>query len=212
MTEAEYETDLDQRRHTRTYAEEKALAFSSLDCVLNGEKGVYASSELTTGWRAYQLLDRHEVQSPQELREKLGDDPHRSQLLDRNIDEAGRFARRVREKLAGEPVITPAPFLAPGWTQAEYLAFWEELIRTRVKAVWFNEAWEYSNGCTFEFAVAQRERIPTFDAHGRELPLEGGIALVENAIRKLGERDIAPGRLPRNLETLRALRSPAPTG
>jgi hypothetical protein len=212
MTEGDYETDLAQRVHTRTYAQEKAMALGAMDCVLNGEKGIYASSELTTGWRAFELLDRYDVDTPQELPPLPDGEPHRERLLDRNVDEAERFARRVREVLAGEPVITPAPFMAPGWTQAEYLAFWEELIRTRVKAVWLNDAWEYSNGCTFEFAAAHRAGVPTFDARGEPLPLERGIARVEGALRSLEARGHSPGRLPKNLEALKALRSPAPAG
>ena len=211
MHDQEYEADLESRRHTRTFAQEKAIAFSALDCALNGEKAVYASTELTSGWRAYTLLDRHQAGSQQELRELLGEDPHRSQLLDRNMEEAGRFARRLRERLE-TLVITPAPFEAPGWTQAEYLDFWEELIRTRVAAVWFNEAWEYSNGCTFEFAVARREGLPTFDAHGRELSLERGIALVDAAIQRLRADGKEPGRLPTHLDLLKALRSSGRTG
>jgi len=212
MHDHEYDADLSLRTHTRPFAQEKQIIFSALDCALNGEKAVYASSELTTGWRAYELLERHGVDSVQALRAALGDDPHRSQLLDRNIEEAAHFAARVRERLGrAEMVVTPAPFAAPGWTQAEYLDFWEELIRTRASAVWFNEAWEYSNGCTFEFCVARRQGVPTFDALGRELTLERGIALVEGAVARLTARGIAPGRLPRQLERLRALRNESAT-
>lgn len=207
MAEGGYETDLAGRVHTRTYAQEKAMALGALDCVLNGEKAVYASSELTTGWRAFELLDRHDVDTPQELSALPRGEPHRARLLDRNADEAERFARRLREEPGGEPVITPAPFAAPGWTQAEYLDFWEELIRTRVKAVRLNDAWEYSNGCTFEFAAAHRAGVPTFDARGEPLSLERGIALVEGALRSLEERGLPPGRLPEHLAALRSLRS-----
>jgi hypothetical protein len=210
MHDPEYEADLARRTHTRAFAQEKQIVFSALDCALNGEKAVYASSELTSGWTAYQLLERYEARTIGELAERMGEDPHRSQLLDRNIEEASRFARRLRARLGGgQPVVTPAPFAAPGWTQAEYLDFWEELIRTRVSAVWFNEAWEYSNGCTFEFSVAWREGVPTFDASGGELSLERAIALVEGAVRDLATRGIAPGRLPRHLDHLYALRGAA---
>ena len=36
---------------TRLYREEIEISFSSMDCILNGEKAVYASTELTTGLR-----------------------------------------------------------------------------------------------------------------------------------------------------------------
>jgi hypothetical protein len=205
MQPNDYDLDLATRRHTRTFADEERMAFSSLDCVLNGEKGVYASSELTTGRRAYELVRQHGAESVHHLRELLGEDPHRSLILDRNCEEASAFARRLRAELGAEVmVITPAPFMAPGWSQAEYLHFWETLIRTRVRAVYFNEAWEYSNGCTFEFAVACEAGVETFDAAGRPLPLERGIERVEAAIADLEARGLEVPRLRLHLERLQA--------
>jgi hypothetical protein len=194
----EYETDIHARQYSRPFAEECAIAFSALDCVLNGEKGIYASSELTTGGRAYELLAGNGFRSTGQL-----SDPHRSALLKTNMEEASRFAARLREELGGrEMVITPAHFDAPGWTQAEYLAFWEELIRTRVKAVWFNDGWEYSNGCTFELAVAVEAGVATYDAHGRPLSREHGIGFVERAIADLEARGFDTARLRINLARL----------
>jgi len=160
---------------------------------------VYASSELTTGARAYRLLDGSGRRSPGEL-----EDPHRSALLKTNVEEAGRFAARLRRQLGGGvPVITPAPFDAPGWTQAEYLAYWEELIRTRVKAVYFNDGWEYSNGCTFEYAVAREAGLPTFTADCRELPPQVAVQMVERAMAEVGARGYSDARLRLHLERIR---------
>jgi hypothetical protein len=204
--ETEYDLDVAGRRHHRTFHEEAALAFSALDCVLNGRKGIYASSELTTGRHAYQLAREHGVGSIRELREALGEDPHRSMVLGRNMEEAGAFARRLQERLGGDaPVITPAPFLAPGWSQAEYLHFWAELIRTRAREVHFNDAWQYSNGCTLELAVAYEAEIPTFDASGEPLPLERGIEMVADAMEELAAGGFDVTRLRQHLDRLRAL-------
>ena len=207
MTVEEYEQDLDARVHTRTFRAECTQAFSAMDCVLNGEKGVYASSELTTGRRAYELVRQHGAESVHQLREILGEDPHRSLILDANCEEASSFARRLRAELGDVQVITPAPFAAPGWTQAEYLHFWETLIRTRVRAVYFNQAWQYSNGCTFEYAVAREAGVPTFDDAGQPLPLERAIGLVEDAIGELEAHGLEVPRLRLHLERLQALRT-----
>jgi len=64
--------ELDGRVHTRTYGEEVVIALSAFDSVLNGEKAVYASSELTTGKRLHALFRQHGVRSGAGLREKLG--------------------------------------------------------------------------------------------------------------------------------------------
>jgi hypothetical protein len=198
----EYEADLQSRTYSRLYHEEAAMAFSAMDCVLIGQKGVYASTELTSGERAYALLAENGCRATPELAEA-----RRGELLATNIAAATRFAATLRAHFAGtEMVITPAPFLAPGWTQAEYLAFWEELIRTRVKAVYFNHAWEYSNGCTFEYAVAAEAGVPAFDADLRRLPIGDAIARVERAVVNLEARGFDPERLRLNLSRLRRLR------
>ena len=195
----DYDADLDTRSYRRLYREESAIAFSALDCVLNGEKGVYASSELTTGERAYAALRERGFRNSSELTE-----PHRNALLKENLEQASVFARRLRQQLgAKELVITPAPYFAPGWTQAEYLAFWETLIRTRVKAVYFNEGWEFSNGCTFEFAVALKYRVATFDASLRPLSRQEGLERIQKAIQQLQGRGFNPDRLALIVDRLR---------
>lgn len=204
----DYETDLDTRSYRRLYREESAIAFSAMDCVLNGELGVYASSELTTGERAYARLRDQGVSSTRELEE-----PHRSAIFKTNTEAAAAFAGRLREELRNARpgsgvVITPAPLNAPGWTQAEYLAFWETLIRTRVAAVYFNTGWEYSNGCTFEFAVAAEHGIPTFDAELRPLATHDAIARVEHAVMVVTAHGFDPHRLRINLDRLRRAAEP----
>lgn len=195
----DYEADLDTRSYSRLFYEERDIAFSALDCVLNGEKGIYASSELTTGARAYRLLADHGFRSTRELA-----DPHRGALLKTNMEEARHFAARIREHFGGrELVITPAPFNAPEWTQAEYLSYWEELIRTRVKAVYFNEGWEQSNGCTFEFAVALESGVPTFAADYTPLAAPAGAALAAAAADDLERRGYDATRLRLHLDRIR---------
>jgi hypothetical protein len=201
----DYELDLAGRTHTRTFHQEQAIAFSAMDAALNGEKGVYASSELTTGRRAYALCTEHGVRNGHELRAKLGDDPHRSLVLERNMEEASEFARRLRRELGGRDiVISPAPFGAPGWSQAEYLHFWETLIRTRVKKVYFNEWWQFSNGCTFEYAIAVEAGVPTFSADGAPLPVERAARMVAAAVRELDAAGMDTERLRLHLGRLSA--------
>ena len=101
---------------------------------------------------------------------------------------------------------------APGWTQPEYLAFWETLLRTRIASVFFNENWQYSSGCVFEFAVALDDGLPTFDAHGTPLGLATGIALIEHAVDEMAADGIALNSLPTNLTRLRELQGAARKG
>jgi hypothetical protein len=177
-------TDLRELRFQRTLEEEVSGALSALDCILLGRKGVYASSELTSGRRAHRLQRDHGLPNLSTLRDHLGQERYETLLWNPNVAAAAAFADELRKRLGDvELLISPAPFTASGWTQAAYLAFWEKVIRTRVKAVYFNDDWEYSNGCVYEFAVANDAQLPTFDRKGVHLSLQQGIDRIAVAIR-----------------------------
>lgn len=174
------------RSFTRSYAEETELAFSAIDCVLNGEQAVYASTELTTGRRAQAVLREIGARRSSELRSRLGPDVYETRVWNPNVEAAMAFARRLHHSLGGNQiVVTPAPFMAPGWNQQEYLSFWETLIRTRINAVYFNDGWEFSNGCAFEFLVARDQELPTFDTEGRPITAADGLSRLRAAIESL---------------------------
>lgn len=188
---------------TRLYREEIEMGFSALDCVLNREKAIYASAELTTGRRLYSALREFHVKSSAELKQLKGNEWYTANIWDANVKSAQDFAACVREKLGGKTlVITPAPFSAPGWTQPEYLAFWEQLLRTRIISTWFKSEWQYSNGCTFEFAVSINAGLPTFDYQSNPLTLRQGRELIEAAIRDLDSSGFDTTKLYENLSRL----------
>lgn len=196
--------DLDATPRTRTYAEELASALSSMDCLLNGEKAIYASSELTTGKRLYALMREAGVRDRGELRRVLGDAEWRRRLWDPNFAEALAFARQVRERSGGALVLTPAPYLSSGWSQPEYLALWETVVRTRISHLVFGRDWQYSNGCAFELAVALDAGLGTFDEDGAPISLEEGRALISAAAAEIeaegfdaAELRLCLSRLPR---------------
>lgn len=198
--------ELDRRSYSRTFRQEVDIALSAVDCVLNGEKAAYASSDLTTGRRFYDLLRETRARDGGDLRQALGEEGYRTRLFGPNSDAAIAFARRLRQQLgAGTLVVSPAPFSAPGWSQTEYLAFFEKMLRTRVNAAFFNDGWQFSSGCTFELAVAIDAGIPTFDSGLRPLELSRGIALIEGALRELEAAAVEPVGLRRHLALLRSL-------
>ncbi len=196
------------RTFTRRYAEEADMGLSAIDCVLNGEKGVYASCELTTGRRVHGVLREIGARRSIDLRPRLGEQEYTTRIWNPNVAEATAFARRLHHTLGGNQlVITPAPFMAPGWSQDEFLSFWETLIRTRVKAVYFNDGWEFSTGCTFEFLVAWGVRLPTFDASGTPIDLATAMARLERAMTALHEDGLDADELRRNLAAMRQMGS-----
>jgi uncharacterized membrane protein len=188
---------------TRHYREEVDMVFSAIDCVLNGERAIYCSSELTTGIRLYEVLREHHLKTAAELKKLMGQPWFDANIFQANMHSACEFAKSVRANVPDKTmIITPAPFNAPEWTQPEYLGFWESLIRTRVKAVWFNQNWEFSNGCTFEFAVAFDAGIPTYDQRGRALERETAISSLEAAIARLSSEGFDTAKLQENLHRL----------
>jgi hypothetical protein len=194
-------------KFTRHYREEVEMTFSAIDCVLNREQGIYCSAELTTGWRLYEALREHKLKTAAELKQKMGEAWFTANIWDINVKSARDFAESVRSTLNdGTMVITPAPFSAPGWTQPEYLAFWETLLRTRIRSVWLNRNWQFSNGCTFEFAVAQDAGLPTFDQEGDTVDRSEGIELMSVAIRTLETEGFDTSKLRENLKRVHAMR------
>ena len=201
--------ELDGRAHTRTYGEEVVIALSAFDSILNGEKAIYGSSELTTGKRLHALFREHGVRERRELKARLGEEAFQRQVWDPNVEDANAFARELHHRLGGEIVITPAPFVSPDWTQPEYLAFWETVIRSRCKAVYFSEDWEHSSGCAFEFSVARDAGLPTFHADGREMTLAEGVRRIAAATEELAAEGLDVAPLRETLARLENLRAPS---
>jgi|SRR5580693_1984317 hypothetical protein len=192
---------------TRLYREEVDTAFSALECILNREKGIYASAELTTGRRLYNAFREFHVKTVDELKalkEKENEkDWYGRNIWAANVKSARDFAAEIRDKIGVKTlVITPAPFSARGWTQPEYLAFWEQLLRTRIKATWFKADWQYSNGCTFEFAVSADAGLPTFDHQGKPLSVQQAAEMIDAAIRDLDLSGFDTSKLRENLSRL----------
>lgn len=191
---------------TRHYREEVEMVFSSLDCILNGEKGIYCSTELTTGLRLYDAMRSCHVKNVAELKDLKGKDWYTNNIWNANLQAGAKFASWIRSQLQSKTlVITPGPFSAPGWTQHEYLAFWEQLLRTRISSTRFNFNWQYSNGCTFEFAVSVDAGIHTFDHRGNSLNVRQGAGLIEDAIRDLESSGFDTLKLRENLSRLQAV-------
>jgi hypothetical protein len=196
------------REFTRHHREEIDMVFSGIDCVLNDERAIYCSSELTTGARLYEALRENKLKTAAELKEKLGKAWFGTNIFDANVKLGKKFARCVRKSLTDKTiVITPGPFVAPTWSQPEYLFFWETLLRTRIKSACFNRNWQFSNGCAFEYAVAQDAGLPTLDHNGKPLELDEGVELIQSAIRRLDSDGFDVSGLRKSLEYLLAIRT-----
>jgi hypothetical protein len=180
--------------------------FSAIDCILNGDRkrAVYCSTELSSGFRLYEAMREHKAHTLDEL-EKLDRKIYKD-VKKANEQAAKDFATKVRAKQTDRTlVINPAPLSISEWGQPEYLAFWDELIRTRVKEIRFNENWQYSNGCTYEFTVALDEGgIVMLGPDGNTLGPDKAIADVRAVVQWLEDEGFSEAyeKLRKNLERL----------
>lgn len=173
----------------RGWQEEAEMLLSLLDCIVLDREAVYASSEFTTGRRFYDLCRQYNVRTAEDLKHRLGAE-YAHKLLVVNKDEGVLFARKLRE-LGHSIVLTPNPFhadplnLKRNWSQGEYLDFWKLVISRKCHAVFFNEGWQFSNGCTFEYYAGLQARVQLFDSYGKPLERTVAIEMIATAIQGL---------------------------
>jgi hypothetical protein len=192
----------------RRVLDEIEMLLTVFDCMLPDDSGVYCSSDVTTGRRLYfEIYERHGVRSDEELKEKLGGEGHRrlmGRLIEENIARGIEFTDGLRLRGLSN-LINPGPLHAPGFEQEHYYYLWESVIIRKVREGYFNEGWEYSSGCTLEYAICRRKGIPTLDHEGRDLPLAAARTRAERAVSKLRARGISAPTLERNLKLIEAL-------
>lgn len=184
------------------------MSMSAFDCMLPDDAAIYCSSDITTGKRFYyEVLKKGGVRSEQELNVKLGDEEFKrvkTELINFNVARGSEFAEKLRARGLIN-VVTPGPFYARGFEQQHYLYLWELFIIKKAYEVRFNYDWEYSNGCTLEYAIAAKKGIPRFDHEGNVLDLNSAIGRVEIAVNKLKEERFVVRTLEENLARLKAI-------
>jgi hypothetical protein len=194
----------------RKVIDEIRMSMSAFDCVLPDDAGIYCSSDITTGKKFYyEVLKPHEVRSEHELKEKLGAEEFKrvqTELIQFNVNRGLEFAVKLRERGLIN-VVTPGPYFAKGFDQQHYLYLWEWFIIKKTYEVRFNFDWQYSNGCTLEYAIAARKGIPRLDHEGNRLELEPAIEQVEAAVKELKTAEFEIPKLENNLELMKAISS-----
>jgi hypothetical protein len=192
----------------RRVIDEIKMAMSAFDCVLPDDAGIYCSSDITTGKRFYyDVLRKYQARSEEDLRKKLGEEEFKEMqtaLIQVNVARAVGFAEKLRERGLVN-VVTPGPFFARGFDQQHYLYLWEWFIIKKIYEVRLNDDWEYSNGCTLEYAIAARKGIPRRDHEGSLLELEKAIERVEAAVNELRTEGFVIKKLEYNLGLLKAI-------
>jgi hypothetical protein len=198
--EQRFQARLIGNRDAKTVIDEVISAF---ECTAPDDGCIYLSSEITTGKRYYDLLRRHGARSAEELRQRLGSDFERAweQLKRENLVEGHTFFDLMHSQ-GYTCLINPGPFFAEGWHQEHYLYLWEWIIVHKCRESRFNIGWNYSNGCTLEYAISLRKGIPRLYPDGRALECSDAIRQIEYALSDLEASGIRPSILRENLNRI----------
>ena len=193
---------------SRKVIDEIKMTMSAFDCVLPDDAGIYCSSDITTGKRFYyEVLTKYEVTSEAELKRKLGEEEFKrvhTELIQANVARGVEFAEKLRERGLVN-IVTPGPYFARGFTQQHYLYLWEWFIIKKIYETRFNYDWQYSNGCTLEYAISLRKGIPRLDHEGAPLDVESAIEKVEAAVNELQRKGFIVDKLKDNLALMKTI-------
>jgi hypothetical protein len=193
---------------SRQVLDEIKMLMTAFDCVVADHSAVYCSGDVTTGKQFYRILAEHKVSSGAELKAKLGVAAGKElmdDLVRRNIARGVAFTETVRRRGGHTNLINPGPLVAPDFDQQHYLYLWEWIIIRKASEAQFNEDWEYSNGCTLEYAIATKKGIPRRDHLGEVLELPQATGKVERALAALKESGMRTETLELNLSRLKEL-------
>ncbi|MEK6323368.1 MAG: hypothetical protein AABN33_17145 [Acidobacteriota bacterium] len=213
MTELYYGTDQFEvpEFKNRKVIDEIKMVMSAFDCMLPDDAGIYCSSDITTGKRFYyEVLKTYGVRSEDELKETLGGELFKqvqTALIERNVERGVEFTEKLRER-GMINVVSPGPFFARGFDQQHYLYLWEWFIIKKIYETRFNDDWQYSNGCTLEYAISTKKGIPRLDHEGSPIELDQAILKVEAAVVDLKREGFLTSKLESNLELMKSLRPP----
>lgn len=157
--------------------------------VLYGSNVSYCSAPITSGKRYLAWLDSVgkcfvDIDGVDKDYQYL----HFQKVIEPNRLHAQQFIQKLRDQ-KDYIVIDPSALSAlPSWTQRDWRSFWGKVIERYVNTAFFINDWQYSNGCVYEFWIAQRKGIPVLDESQCALTLEVGISMVAETIVLMQKR------------------------
>lgn len=174
---------------TLSWEEEADMLLSLLNCVVPEHQAVYASSEVFTGQRFYDLCTDNEVRTADELEKRLGPE-YKTTLLAKNIEKGMNFAKSLREH-GHQTVLAPVAFNAKAlksgrnWSDRQYRDFWGLVIAKKCNVVYMNEGWQFSEACVFDYLSGVKAGKKVLNHVGNYLVLDAARKLVTSSIWRL---------------------------
>jgi Domain of unknown function (DUF4406) len=138
----------------------------------------YVSAPITTGLSFVQWYANEGIHFQSD--DKLYKLKHSASVVVPNLSRIKSFAKQQR-RLGTNPVIEPASFDNPYWSQSEYLYYWGKVISSYVRDIICLDGWEYSRGCAFEYLVGKMLNLKIVDEVQRQIPIQQGIMQLKEA-------------------------------
>lgn len=149
------------------------------------EKSIYLSAPITTGtyFLDWYLNKGSLIKDSNEYKKA-----HYQDIIKSNSDKIMTYHKELSRK-TNTPIIEPASFEMPGWTQDDYLSYWEEVINRCVIKIIFMDGWCYSKGCTFEYYIGLKKGIQLVDQNEVDIDPKWAVTHIQQAIaeyKKIG--------------------------
>jgi hypothetical protein len=165
-----------------------------------GKKVVYLSTPITTGPR---YLDWHRAAKNQAVRPSSADEfAMRSSIMADNMQKVLPLKNSLHQFFPDALIVDPTEINQKEWTQSDYHRFWAEVIRRWADIIVFADGWEYSSGCSFEYAIAMNLDLPAYGSELEVLSESRATELLTAAVARLSEIDLDPSAAEAALDAL----------
>lgn len=179
-----------------------------LGSVIVDRSAVYVSTPITSGQRFARWSSQRDIEFDLSHPETYLE--FKREVLDPNSEHARAIIKDLRMRF-DQALIDPTALRdIEGWVQDDYRVLWGRVIEQCANTVVFLDGWHYSNGCTYEFLVANcmTPRPSILNEDLQPLTLEKGTGFVKQAISELQNSKLPTDFLQQVLHELRRLRAP----
>lgn len=148
---------------------------------------IYLSAPITTGTNFLEwYLTRGSLIADSNEYKKA----HYNEIIQPNSEKILSFHAELSRTYT-TPIIEPASFEMPGWSQDDYLNHWEEVINRCVTKIIFMDGWCYSKGCTFEYYIGLKKGVKLVDQNEIAIDPQWALTHIQQAIAEYSKAGIS---------------------
>lgn len=158
---------------------EKLLACYS--CFHTNKPIGYFSSPISTGIRYYDWLAKNNDKKTLNGKPPVDLESFQEHVIKCNIQDANTALNSLVTN--GDIIVNPASAgCLSGWEPEDYANLWRRVIELNIDYVVFNNGWSYSDGCAYEFYVAQTSGKKCFEINKHEISLYYGKQIIKDSL------------------------------